>query len=87
MKYRVYKNGGLKVLLLGLVMLVTLCTTAMATSVTRLSTFDDWDVFAEDSHGDAYGGSKFEADFLFYKLDGEELSLGLQSRLDVQEGH
>ncbi len=86
MKCLFYKNYGLKVVLLGIVMLMMLGSTAMATPITRLSTFDGWDVLAEDSHSDAYGGSKFEADFLFYKLDGEELSLGLQTRFDVEDG-
>jgi hypothetical protein len=87
MKYLFYKNYGLKMVLPGIVMLMMLCSTAMASPVTRLSTFDGWDVLTEDSHDDAYGGSKYEADFLFYKLDGEELSLGLQTRFDVRDGH
>ena len=85
MKYRFYKNGGLRVVLLGIVMLMMLCSTARATTVIdTLDTFDGWNVFATDSHDDAHGGDGYEADYLFYKLDGQELSLGLQTRFNVE---
>ncbi len=90
MKYLSFRNHSLKAMLLGIVMLMMLCSTARAHSVTDsdlFSVFNGWDVLTEDPHGDADGGSKFEADYLFYKLDGEELSLGLQTRFDVQDGH
>ena len=49
---------------------------------------DGWTQFAnDDGHvGPGAGGQAFDAEYLYYKLDGNTLSLGLQTGFDVIDG-
>lgn len=57
----------------------------------QLPVFADWNVFgSEDQTGTGeyklnpgYGGQKFDAEYLFYKLNGNKLSIGLQTGFDI----
>ncbi|HOY24041.1 MAG TPA: PEP-CTERM sorting domain-containing protein [Cellvibrio sp.] len=57
----------------------------------QLPVFSGWTVFgSEDQTGSGeyyltpgYGGQKFDAEYLFYKLNGNSLSVGLQTGFDI----
>ncbi len=57
----------------------------------QLPVFSGWTTFgSEDQTGSGefylapgYGGQKFDAEYLFYKLDGNSLSVGLQTGFDI----
>ena len=58
-----------------------------------LSVFDGWTMIADDDGvgGSGYvdpgwGGQDFDAEYLFYKLEGSVLSIGLQTGFDVVDG-
>ena len=58
-----------------------------------LSNFADWTMIANDDGvaSDGYvapgwGGQDFDAEYLFYKLEGSVLSIGLQTGFDVVDG-
>lgn len=48
-----------------------------------------WTQFADDDGtlGPGGGGQAFDAEYLYYKLDGNVLSLGLQTGFDIVDGH
>jgi hypothetical protein len=55
----------------------------------QLSVFDNtWTMFADDDGtvGPGGGGQDFDAEYLFYKIDGNSLSIGLQTGFDVVDG-
>lgn len=49
----------------------------------------EWTTFAVDENGTnpGAGGQAFDAEYLAYKLDGNMLSLGLQTGFDLSDGH
>lgn len=71
-------------ILIAIIMVTICCSTTV--KATPLSVFDDWTIFADDGIGDAYGGTSFEAEYLFYKSEGDILSIGLQTKFDVDDG-
>ncbi len=46
---------------------------------------DDWTIFGDDNGhvGPGVGGQAFDAEYLFYKLEGAELTIGLQTGFDI----
>jgi hypothetical protein len=57
-------------------------------------TWAGWSVLAtEDQEGNfnyvdpGYGGQRFDAEYLLYKLEGNILSIGLQTGFDIVDGH
>jgi len=55
---------------------------------------DGWTQFADDdgykSNGyvnPGWGGQNFDAEFFYYKLDGDILSIGLQTGFDIEDNH
>ena len=73
-----------------LVLVVGLSLAACNAFASPLSVFDGWTVIVaeddEDSFGPGTGGQPFDAEYLFYKLDGTQLSIGLQTGFDVVTG-
>jgi PEP-CTERM motif len=56
------------------------------------STWNGWTTFQNNPNEDGrldpgYGGQAFDAEFLLYKLEGNNLSIGLQTGFDVLDGH
>lgn len=70
---------------------VALVVTSSASFAGQLPIFSSWTAFAsEDQSGTGeyylnpgYGGQKFDAEYLFYKLTGNQLSIGLQTGFDI----
>lgn len=64
---------------------------ASTTQATPFSVFSGWNLLADDdgvgSNGfvnPGWGGQAFDAEYLFYKLDGSALSVGLQTGFNIQ---
>lgn len=70
---------------------IALVFASSASFAGQLPIFAGWNVFAsEDQSGTGnykltpgWGGQKFDAEYLFYKLQGNQLSIGLQTGFDV----
>ncbi len=67
--------------------------TASASPVDFFDSADGWVQLADDEGvsnggyvGPGYGGQKFDAEYLFYKLDGSRLTIGLQTGFDLNDG-
>ncbi len=71
-----------------LVLVVGLSLVACNTFADPLSVFDTWTVIANDDGpvGPGVGGQPFDAEYLFYKLEGTVLSIGLQTGFNVVTG-
>ncbi len=74
-----------------LVLVVGLGLVACNAFADPLSVFAGWTVIAAEDDQDSFspggGGQPFDAEYLFYKLNGTVLSIGLQAGFDVQDGH
>ncbi|WP_198262956.1 PEP-CTERM sorting domain-containing protein [sulfur-oxidizing endosymbiont of Gigantopelta aegis] len=71
------------------VSLIAFSASVFATPMTFWDT-DGWTQFANDeghTSGPGGGGQEFDAEYLYYKKDGNTLSLGLQTGFDVVDGH
>ncbi len=73
-----------------LVLVVGLSLVACNAFAGTLSVFTGWTVIAteddEATFGPGTGGQPFDAEYLFYKLDGTVLSIGLQTGFNVHTG-
>ncbi len=74
-------------------LLALLVTTASQASPISLWGNDGWTQFADDEGvknggyvDPGYGGQDFDAEYLFYKIDGSVLSLGIQAGFDLIDG-
>ncbi len=61
-----------------------------AASAAPLSVFSGWNMLANEDGvgsggyvGPGYGGQAFDAEYLFYKLEGNQLSVGLQTGFNI----
>lgn len=70
--------------------LVSLLAMTAAVQAAPLSVFNGWNMLANEDGvgsggyvGPGYGGQKFDAEYLFYKLEGTKLAVGLQTGFDV----
>lgn len=77
-------KGLLKILSFSLVTLVS------GVNAAPLSVFNGWNLLANEDGvgsggyvGPGYGGQAFDAEYLFYKLEGNVLTLGLQTGFDI----
>lgn len=73
--------------------IVAVAIPVWATPVASVFTGPGWNMFANDdgvSSGGyvnpGYGGQKFDAEYLFYKIEGSTLSIGLQTGFNVVTG-
>lgn len=92
MKKHYYRKSLLQWLIILAVIPFTL-QMANAAPISSFSTANGWTQFADDdgvgSNGyvnPGWGGQAFDAEYLFYKLDGNTLSLGLQAGFDLETG-
>lgn len=73
-----------------MIMVIGFCSSAQASPIATV--FNDgsggWQNFADDDGhvGPGGGGQAFDAEYLFYKLDGNTLSIGLQTGFDLGDG-
>jgi hypothetical protein len=77
-------KGLLKILSISLISLVSVA------NASPLSVFNGWNLLANEDGvgsggyvGPGYGGQAFDAEYLFYKLEGNLLSVGLQTGFDI----
>jgi len=72
--------------------LLAVTSWSFAASAAPLSVFSGWNMLANDDGtytndnafvDPGYGGQKFDAEYLFYKLEGNTLSVGLQTGFDI----
>jgi len=66
------------------------CQTAAATPVIDRFSSGGWIQFADDDghrQGPGAGGQAFDAEYLFYKMNGSRLSIGLQTGFNINQGH
>jgi hypothetical protein len=69
------------------------CPTAGADPITSVFGSSWTQIAAEDNVGTngyvnpGWGGQDFDAEYLYYKLEGKTLSIGLQSGFDLVDGH
>ncbi len=78
-----------KYLVHGLILVGAVALSSSVAQATSLGVFDDWTMFADDeghTEGPGAGGQAFDAEYLFYKLDGTTLSIGLQSGFNIDTG-
>jgi len=75
-----------------LALALTLCSVPVFSA--PLSVFDGWSMLADDDGvGDngyvnpGWGGQDFDAEYLFYKIEGDRLHIGLQTGFDVLDGN
>ncbi len=73
-----------------LVSALILTVMASASCAGPLTIFNDWTVLANDEGvgnggwvNPGYGGQNFDAEYLFYKIQGNELFIGLQTGFDI----
>lgn len=75
-----------------IIKLIIASSIAIVSSVSAapLNVFSGWNILANEDGvgsggyvGPGYGGQKFDAEYLFYKLEGSKLSVGLQTGFDV----
>jgi hypothetical protein len=77
-----------KYLIHGLVMFGAVSLGCSAVQAAPLGIFNDWTMFADDDGvvGPGGGGQDFDAEYFFYKLDGNILSIGLQAGFNIEDG-
>lgn len=64
-------------------------TSAASAALISDGTWDGWTQFADDDHfvSPGGGGQAFDAEYLLYKIEGDVLSIGLQTGFDLGDGH
>jgi len=77
-----------------LVLVLGLIFVAGSVFAAEISSFDGWvtdgwTMIADDDGivGPGGGGQAFDAEYLFYKIDGNNLSIGLQTGFNLSDGH
>lgn len=78
-------------LIRNIALFITLGGFSVASFATPLSVFNGWSLLADDDGVSAngfvdpgWGGQSFDAEYLFYKLEGSLLSVGLQTGFNIQ---
>jgi hypothetical protein len=86
-----YKTPGNKMKTLGnLVAALALLALTSASFAGPLAVFNSWTMLANDEGvgnggwvNPGYGGQNFDAEYLFYKIENNQLSIGLQTGFDI----
>ena len=80
-----YLNKGYIVVLAGIIVVMMFCSNVGATQVSFFSGWTDFTTGNEDQDG-AAGGQRYDAEHFFYKFDGTNLSIGMQTGFDMSDG-
>ena len=65
----------------------------VGSSITQATPFSMWadngwtQIASEDGLSSALGGQPFDTEYMYYQVNGTELSIGIQTGYDVIDGH
>ncbi len=80
-----YSNKRYIGALTGIFVVMMFCSTASATWMDKFGS-SGWQEFADDNNDGAGGGQKYDHEYYFWKLEGKDLSIGVQSGFDLGDG-
>ncbi|MHC4267541.1 MAG: PEP-CTERM sorting domain-containing protein [Planctomycetota bacterium] len=80
-----YLNKGYIGVLAGIIVVMMFCSNVWATQASFFSGWTDFTTGNEDQDG-ADGGQRYDAEHFFYKFDGTNLSIGMQTGFDMSDG-